>query len=552
MPTKSECGRLPSIKLGKRLRATIRELGYPSKNALKGWYREYERQQDLPAGSAPRPPKFLETQKQAALEHYANHGRCVSRTIRALGYPGRAMLTAWVREAFPEIKRVSTGMRGPGHHSDPEKQAAVVGLYCCTESAEALANKVGVSRETLYAWKNQLVGTEAPATMRRKKSPPFDLEIAELEHQREALQCDIRELQIEHDLLKAASDLIKKDLGGDLQSLSNREKTGLIVALKTRHWLPALLMRSGLARSSYFYHRARISLEDKYLPVRCAMKDVFESNHRCYGYRRLRASMARQAMPLSEKVVRRLMKQEALTVPRPRRRRYSSYFGEISPAPENLLNRDFQASAPDEKWLTDITEFQIRAGKVYLSPIIDCFDGMVVSWSIGTKPDEDLANTMLDAALETIADSGAQPIIHSDRGGHYRWQGWLERVNAAGLIRSMSRKASSQDNAACEGFFGRIKTEFFYPRDWRTFSVAQFIEAVDAYIRWYNETRIKMCLGGRSPIEYRESLGFMTQNTPSFCPHLRRVNSQCQLTVFDGYTENPDPKVWIASAQPKL
>jgi transposase-like protein len=101
MPTKSECGRLPSIKLGKRLRATIRELGYPSKNALKGWYREYERQQDLPAGSAPRPPKFLETQKQAALEHYANHGRCVSRTIRALGYPGRAMLTAWVREAFP-------------------------------------------------------------------------------------------------------------------------------------------------------------------------------------------------------------------------------------------------------------------------------------------------------------------------------------------------------------------------------------------------------------------------------------------------------------------
>ena len=150
------------------------------------------------------------------------------------------------------------------------------------------------------------------------------------------------------------------------------------------------------------------------------------------------------------------MKQEALVVPKPKRRRYSSYLGEISPAPENIINRDFHAAVPNEKWLTDITEFHIRAGKVYLSPIIDCFDGLVVSWAISTKPDAELANTMLDAALETIVDSDAQPIIHSDRGGHYRWSGWLERVNAAGLVRPMSCKASSQNNAACEGFFGRL------------------------------------------------------------------------------------------------
>ena len=324
------------------------------------------------------------------------------------------------------------------------------------------------------------------------------------------MQRDIRELQIEHDLLKTASDLIKKDLGGDLQSLSNREKTTLIVALKNQYRPSALLMRLGLARSSYFYHRARITLEDKYLPVRRAMVDIFESNHRCYGSRRLAASLTRQSISISEKVVRRLMKQEALIVPKPRRRRYSSYLGEISPAPENIINRDFQASAPNEKWLTDITEFHIRAGKVYLSPIIDCFDGMVIGWAIGTKPDAGLANTMLDAALETIADSDVRPIIHSDLGGHYRWPGWLERVNAAGIRRSMSRKASSQDNAACEGFFGRLKTEFFYPCDWRAFTLAQFIDAVDAYIHWYNETRIKLSLGGRSPIEYRKSLGLMT------------------------------------------
>jgi putative transposase len=233
--------------------------------------------------------------------------------------------------------------------------------------------------------------------------------------------------------------------------------------------------------------------------------------------------MMRHSISISEKVVRRLMKQEALVVPKPKRRRYSSYLGEISPAPENIINREFQADAPNEKWLTDITEFHIRAGKIYLSRIIDCFDGLVISWAIGTKPDAELVNTMLDAAVETIADSEAQPIIHSDRGGHYRWPGWLERINTARLVRSMSRKASSQDNAACEGFFGRLKTEFFYPRDWRTSTAAQFIDEVDAYIRWYNgKHSLRVVLRFVAMIVYRVSLWTHTRTPPAckFCRSL--------------------------------
>ena len=159
------------------------------------------------------------------------------------------------------------------------------------------------------------------------------------------------------------------------------------------------------------------------------------------------------------------MKQEGLAVSTARRRRYGSYLGEISPAPENLINRDFRAAAPNEKWLTDITEFQISAGKVYLSPIIDCFDGLVISWSIGMRPDAEFVNTMLDAAIETMANRDRRPVIHSDRGAHYRWPGWLTRISDAGLVRSMSRKGCTPDNAACEGFFGRLKTEFFYSRE---------------------------------------------------------------------------------------
>lgn len=212
-------------------------------------------------------------------------------------------------------------------------------------------------------------------------------------------------------------------------------------------------------------------------------------------------------MHLSEKVVQRLMKQECLVVAANRKRRYGSYLGEISPAPENLIHRDFQADSPNEKWLTDITEFQIPAGMVYLSPMIDCFDGLVVSWTLGTRPDSDLVNTMLDAAIERVSESESKPIIHSDRGAHYRWPGWLQRVHNAKLTRSMSRKGCSPDNAACEGFFGRLKTELFYPRSWQDVSVDQFIGTVDAYIRWYNEKRIKISLGSLSPVEYRASLG---------------------------------------------
>lgn len=304
-----------------------------------------------------------------------------------------------------------------------------------------------------------------------------------------------------------ANELLKKDLGIDRRLLTNREKTQLVDALRSMYTLPELLREVGLPRSSYFYHRARLDVADKYVEVRRAMTDIFERNYRCYGYRRMQASLTKQCMNISEKVVQRLMKQECLVAVSRKRRRYGSYMGEISPAPDNLLNRDFSASAPNEKWLTDITEFQIPAGKVYLSPMIDCFDGMVVSWSIGTRPDAELVNTMLDAAIKTVTASGDRPVVHSDRGGHYRWPGWLSRIADARLVRSMSRKGCSPDNAACEGFFGRLKTELFYSRDWLSTTIEEFVAALDSYIRWYNEARIKISLGSRSPIEHRRSLG---------------------------------------------
>lgn len=495
------------IKLGKRTCPTIRQLGYPTKNALKSWHREYQHSRDLQVGYVRSRQKYSDEQKQAAVEHYLDNDRCIASTMKVLGYPCRGTLTVWIDELHPQIRQRIVGRAPNVQHPLELKNAAVIELCTRKTSAQEIAQKLAVCRPTLYNWKNQLLGREAPASMTHHNHPPSAPDLTELERQAESLRHDNRKLKLENDLLKKANELLKKGLGVDLQLLSNREKTLLIDALKHTYTLAELLAELDIARSSYFYHCARLRMPDKYADIRQVLSEVFHGNHRCYGYRRMHAALGRRQLSLSEKVVQRLMKQECLIVTANKKRRYGSYLGEISPAPDNLINRDFRADTPNEKWLTDITEFHIPAGKVYLSPMIDCFDGLVVSWTIGTRPDSDLVNTMLDAAIETVVTSAIRPVIHSDRGAHYRWPGWLSRVRSAKLIRSMSRKGCSPDNAACEGFFGRLKTELFYPRNWKDITIEQFIQIVDAYIRWYNEKRIKISLGSLSPIEYRASLG---------------------------------------------
>ena len=179
---------------------------------------------------------------------------------------------------------------------------------------------------------------------------------------------------------------------------------------------------------------------------------------------------------------------------------------DISSDEINQLKAQIQAT---EKWLTDITEFAIPSGKVYLSPIVDCFDGLLVNWNISTSPDALLVNSMLDNAAKLLS-VGEKPIIHSDRGVHYRWPGWIDRMEKNGFIRSVSKKGCSPDNSACEGVFGRIKNEMFYNADWSGVNISEFIGILNDYLYWYNEKRIKKSLGYLSPIEYRHRLGLVT------------------------------------------
>jgi len=166
----------------------------------------------------------------------------------------------------------------------------------------------------------------------------------------------------------------------------------VIDALRNRYRLKTLLSVLQMSKSSYFYQEAAMAAPDKYADVREKIRQAFDESSNRYGYRRIHAVLRNESVTVSEKVVRRLMKQDRLTVKSVRKRKYNSYKGEITPAVPNEIKRDFHADAPNQKWLTDITEFSIPAGKVYLSPIIDCFDGLPVAWTIGTSPNADLWN----------------------------------------------------------------------------------------------------------------------------------------------------------------
>lgn len=311
---------------------------------------------------------------------------------------------------------------------------------------------------------------------------------------------------MEIDILKETINILKKDPGIDQTALTNREKAVIIDALKNKYSLPALCRKLYLAKSSYYYQEKAIYAEDKYLKLRKKMIQLFHDNRNAFGYRRIHTLLRKSGTIVSEKVVRRIMKQESLIVKQRSRYKYNSYKGEITPAAENVINRDFHADKPNQKWLTDITEFSIKAGKVYLSPIIDCLDGMPVKWTIGTSPNAELANTMLKEAIATLAPN-EKPIVHSDRGCHYRWPEWIRIMAEAGLTRSMSKKGCSPDNSACEGFFGHLKTEMFYGRNWDNYSIDDFIREIDNYMHWYCKDRIKSTLGGLSPLDYRRSIG---------------------------------------------
>ncbi|MDQ4046428.1 MAG: IS3 family transposase [Actinomycetota bacterium] len=277
-------------------------------------------------------------------------------------------------------------------------------------------------------------------------------------------------------------------------------KVQALIALKADFPLPVLLQVSGLARSTFFYHRARLQAPDPQETLKSTIMDIFKKNHARYGHRRIHTELLKDGWTVAKKTVLKLMRALGLVCKVRRKKRYSSYKGEQGRIAPNLLNREFDATAPNQKWVTDVTEFSVGDRKLYLSPVMDLFDRQIISYSIGLSPNLDLTNSSLRDALTTL-DGGQKLLVHSDQGFQYQHASWRTLLEGAGAVQSMSRKGNCYDNAVMENFFGHLKEELFHHV--RFLNTDALAAALHEYICWYNNERISTKLKGLNPVQYR-------------------------------------------------
>lgn len=254
-----------------------------------------------------------------------------------------------------------------------------------------------------------------------------------------------------------------------------------------------------MARSVFYYHLKRLKAGDKYAYEKESIKRIFHEHKGRYGYRRVTSEMHSRGFMLNHKTIQRLMGDMGLKS-KIRRVRYRSYKGVVGKIAPNIIARDFTAEAPNRKWATDVTQINIGSVKLYLSPILDMFNGEIISYNISRSPNMEQIYDMLDKAF-TRFDSLDGLILHSDQGWQYQHYGYRKRLKDHHVVQSMSRKGNCLDNAMAENFFGIMKSELLYAEKFESAEV--FIQALEEYIEYYNNKRIKTRLNGKSPVQYR-------------------------------------------------
>ena len=267
--------------------------------------------------------------------------------------------------------------------------------------------------------------------------------------------------------------------------------------------LDLLLEAARLPRSTYYYQLKQLDRLDKDKDLKAEIQSIFTEHRGNYGYRRMTLELRNRGYVVNHKRVQRLMKVLGLSARIRRKRKYSSYQGEIGKKADNLIQRQFEATKPMEKCYTDVTEFAIPASnqKLYLSPVLDGFNSEIIAYNLSTSPNLDQVEAMLNQAFSE--DHYTNTILHSDQGWQYQHQYYHHFLEGKGIQPSMSRKGNSPDNGMMESFFGILKSEMFYGYEKTFHSLEQLEQAIVDYIDYYNNKRIKIKLKGLSPVQYR-------------------------------------------------
>lgn len=447
---------------------------------------------------------YSKEEKEMILSEFHASGMSAHRFAAKNGYPSHASIMKWIKQEEAglldvPIRTIRGRADDKGKHkrySEKTKREAVK-LYAKGMPSCDVARRLHLSSGVVVTtWARKAGIRKGHATISSTKGVrPMDeeakAEIERLSEEVEALTMDLRVML----------ELMRDPKAGNPEKLSNKQKTALGEKLRRDfgYSQKQVVTYFDMPRSTYNYDSMALSRDTaRRKLVEKNVRRAFEESGRIYGYRRVRAAMTAWNEPFyaSEREVRRTMREGHMCARRTRKRsKWSSYQGEVDERPANIPLRDdgshgFSTDAPGEMIVTDVTEFAIGKKKVYLSPIVDCFDGLPVAWSISTHPDSELCDSSLKKYL-AVQPSRKKPVCHTDGGACYRSATWKRICTEFGIIRSMSRKGRSPDNARAEGFFGTLKEEFYNGRTWDNVSIEEFEEQLNGYIEWYREGRLK-------------------------------------------------------------
>lgn len=273
----------------------------------------------------------------------------------------------------------------------------------------------------------------------------------------------------------------------------------MIYELRHNFKVVDLIKVASIPRSTYYYWIKQQERADKYSEAKANIAAIFHAHKGRYGHRNIHIELGKRGIRLDPKTVLKLMKAIGLTC-QVRMKKYRSYRGNIGKTAPNVLSRDFKAEKPNQKWVTDVTEFALFEQKLYLSPLLDLYNSEIIAYTVQSRPTYELVSTMLEQAFERL-NPEEKLVLHSDQGWHYQMAKYQKALADRNIIQSMSRKGNCLDNAVIENFFGILKTELLYLQEFE--SVDHFLQELDDYMVYYNQKRMKAKLKNMSPVEYR-------------------------------------------------
>ncbi|MDF3083358.1 IS3 family transposase [Burkholderia sola] len=418
---------------------------------------------------------------------------------------GRSVVRRWVAEY--KLHGVD-GLRRKGHskYSAQFKREALERMQQENLSRTQMQAILGIRDPgALARWQRQYHEGGFPALLPRPKGRRAKMStVSPTESTSSDTESDTRtreQLLKENEYLRAEVAYLKKPrcLGSGGATSAATRKAQVVLELRQSHALAILLDVAGLARSTFYYQLKVLQAGDRYAGLKQRIRAIYESHQGRYGYRRITAVVRQAGERINHKLVRRLMVQLGLkSLVRPKK--YRSYRGPVGRVAPNVLNRQFEARRPNEKWVTDVTEFNVKGRKLYLSPVMDLYNGEIIAWQSSVQPTFDLVGSMLKKAFSRLG-RGERPLLHSDQGWQYQMAAYRRLLDQRAIRQSMSRKGNCLDNAAMESFFGTLKAEFFHLNEFD--SVEQLQAGIQQYIHYYNHERIRLKLKGLSPVQYR-------------------------------------------------